>query len=150
MVRFWFAGIALAIVAMMSFAGVVFERSLLAVDPQRVLGVRGSRVVVDASKKTVSFDGMTLAEAQGVVDATLLRDRLLVAQRDGNVLVYELPDPRTDGPPVLVQRIENVGKDLRGMITAPLVDRALVLAAGSIEFCGIYIHDQVLIDDGEV
>jgi len=123
---------------------------LSASDPLRVFEAGSGRVVVDASTRTIAFDGIPLADAQGVVGACLLRDRLIVAQHNGVVLVYDLPDPMTDGPPTLVQRIENVGRGVRGVITAPLVERALVLASDSNEILGIRLYDEELIDQGEV
>ncbi|MGD1915820.1 MAG: hypothetical protein ACFCBV_06510 [Phycisphaerales bacterium] len=150
MVRFWCCGIAMVVLAVAAFVASAVERVLADTDPQRVFTAQGGRVVVDASTRTVSFDGLTLAEARGVIGACVLRDRLVVAQRDGLVLIYDLPDPMTDGPPVLAQRIENVGRDVRDVITAPLVERALVLAAGSNEVFGINLYDENLIVEGEV
>lgn len=121
-----------------------------AVDPGQVLDLEGRLVIVDASTRTVTFQGIPLAEAQGAVAAGVLRGRLLVALRDGVVLLYDLPAPETDGPPVLAQRIEGLGRDVRTMVCDPLIERAMVLAAGSTEIFGIDIYDQKLFDEGEV
>ena len=150
MVRVWCIGLVLVVLGVVAFVAAAVEMASVPVDPQQVFTAQDGRVVVDASTRTVAFDGITLVEARGVVGACVLRDYLVVAQRDGVVLVYELPDPMTDGPPMLAQRIENVGRDVRDVITAPLVERAIVLAAGSTEVFGIKFYEEELIVDGEV
>lgn len=119
-------------------------------EPQRVFEAGGRGVVIDASTRTISVDGAELSEARSVADATVLDRYLFVAQREGVVLVYELPDPMTDGVPVLVQTLDNLGRELRAVVTAEDAGRVLLLSAGTTEIFGIRVHDRELIDDGDV
>lgn len=119
-------------------------------EPQRVFEAAGCRVVVDAGTRTVSVDGADLGEARRVVDASVLEGYLFVAQRDGVVLVYELPEPQTDGVPALVQTLDNLGRELRSIVTATDAGRVLLLSAGTTEIFGVLVHDRELVDTGEV
>ena len=141
-----------ALGAFIAACGAVIASSSIPVqvDPQRVFEAAGRSVVIDASKRTITFDAAALHEARGVVGACVSGGRLLVAQNDGVVLVYELPAPETDGVPTLVQRIEHLGRDVRSIVDAPLAQRAIVLASGSTEVFGVRFYDQELIDLGEV
>lgn len=119
-------------------------------EPLRVFEAAGRQVVIDASTRTMSFDGASLAEASSVADATVMENYLFVARRGGEVLVYELPAPETDGVPALVQRLEGLGRDARSITSAADVGRVLLLSAGTTEIFGIRIHDRDVIDGGEV
>ncbi len=119
-------------------------------DPHRVFEAAHRSVVIDAGSRTIHFDGSPLADAAQVVDAAELEGYLLVAQRDGVVLVYELPAPEVDGVPTLVQRIENLGHDIRAIIVSIDTGRALLLSAGTTELFGLRIHERDVIDRGDV
>jgi|GEM_PF-6088670 len=119
-------------------------------EPERLFTAAGRTVLVDAGTRTVVFDGAKLGKASGVVGAVELRGYLFVAQRDGVVLVYELPSPETDGKPTMVQRIENLGRGIRAVVVSEEVERVMLLAADTTEIFGIRIHEQEVIDDGTV
>lgn len=119
-------------------------------EPQRVFTALDRTVLVDAGTRTVMFDGAELAGASRVVGAVEMRGYLFVAQRDGVVLVYELPSPATDGVPTLVQRIENLGRDIRAIVVSEETERVMLLAAGTTEIFGINVFEQEVIDDGTV
>lgn len=119
-------------------------------EPERVFTAAGRTVLVDSGRRTVSFDGVELGEASGVVGAVELEGYLFVAQRDGVLLVYELPSPETDGAATLAQRIENLGRGVRAVIVSEEVERVMLLAAGTTEIFGLKVHARDVIDDGTV
>ena len=140
----------IAIVSAVGAAALLFGIDAATGDPLRVFDAAGRTVIVDAGTRSVSFDGATLTDAGGVVGAVEHRGRLLVAQRDGVVLVYDLPNPGEDGIPVLTQRVEQLGRGVCDIVAVPEADRVLVLAAGSTEVFGLRFFDQELLDGGEV
>ncbi len=149
MFRTWIAcALVLPLVAVVGLGAVASDPKTN--EPLRVFEAAGGRVIIDASTRTIRFDGAALAGASGVVDATVMEDYLFVAQRGGEVLVYELPDPETGGVPALVQRIEGLGRDARAIAAAADAGRVLLLSAGTTEIFGIRIHDRDLFDAGEV
>lgn len=119
-------------------------------EPLRVFESTCGRVIVDAGKRLVLLNGQPLPEATGVVGAVEFGKHLLVAQRDGVVLIYDVSDRDEAGLPRFVQRFEQLGRDVQDIVAVDETGRVLLLASGSTEILGIKFHEQKLLDEGEV
>lgn len=118
--------------------------------PVRLFEAAG-RPVLLAGDGTVSFGGSALTvEGQPVrraVGAVEMGGHLLVAVRDGAMLVFELPgggDGGGDGGggPRLVQVLDGLGRDLVSMGVDRRLGRVLVLASGTAEVFGVLLHPE--------
>lgn len=107
-------------------------------------------MIIDAVSRSITVDGERLSDAKNVVGTVEFEDHLLVAQRDGVVLIYELASAEEGSLPKLVQRIDQLGRELADIVAVPETGRVLVLAAGSTEVFGIRFYEQRLLDEGEV
>lgn len=118
--------------------------------PARVISTIAGEVVIDAVRRTVSLNDHTLEQASGVADAAVLEGLLLVAQRDGVVLVYGPVSQDGDAPPPLVQKIEGLGNDLRAIVVSKDAQRAMVLSAGTTEIFGIVAYSAQVREENEL
>lgn len=119
-------------------------------EPHRIFEAAHRTVLIDAGSSTVTVDAAQLPHATQVIDAVELSGYLIVAQRDGVILVYKLPDPKTDAEPTFEQRIDNLGGEIQDLLVAVDVGRVLMLSAASTEIFGFRIHEQDVIDMGHV
>lgn len=114
-------------------------------EPVHLLEAIGAEVLVDASGQ-VHVDGQRLdVEGQPVrraVGAVELDGHLLVAIRDGAILVFEPSEG--DELPRLVQVLDGLGRELRSIAADDRLDRAIVLAAGTTEVFGVHVHDETV------
>lgn len=112
-------------------------------EPVHLLEAIGEEILIDASGQ-VNVDGQRLAvEGQPVrraIGAVELGGHLLVAIRDGAILVFEPSD--TDDLPRLVQVLDGLGRELRAIAVDDRLGRAIVLAAGTTEIFGVHVHDE--------
>ncbi|MEQ8316223.1 MAG: hypothetical protein RIE77_10140 [Phycisphaerales bacterium] len=112
-------------------------------EPVHLFDAFGAEVLIDASGE-VFFEGQRLAvEGQPVrraVGAVELGGHLLVAIRDGAILVFE--PSGTDDLPRLVQVLDGLGRELRAIEVDGRLGRAILLAAGTTELFGVHVHDE--------
>lgn len=142
-------------------------------EPVRLFEAGGRSVLVHGAPGDgrIDFGGAPLAvegqPVRRVVGAAAMGGHLLVAVRDGAVLVFELPGAFEAGeagetgetagagggdatqPPRLVQVLDGLGRDLRAAGVDRERGRLLVLAGGTTEMFGVTLHEPSFWQEGD-